>query len=106
MVLLLFTNDRTSSPDWKLAVMLTVADASVVLSASLIVTPESTTTGVEVVLLPSVKEVVPFEVVTISVSLVAVMLTCLVAVLLSLVPSLTTKLIVLVEVFGVLELLV
>ena len=43
---------------------------------------------------------------TVGVSLVAVMLTCLVAVLLSLVPSLTTKEIVLFEVFGVLELLV
>ena len=106
MVLLFKTNPRTSSLDWKLVVMLTVALASVVLSASVTVMPESTTTGVEVVLLPSVKEVVPFEVVTIGVSLVAVMLTCLVAVLLSLVPSLTTKLIVLVEVFGVSELLV
>ena len=100
------TNPRTSSPDWKLVVMLTVALASVVLSASVTVMPLSTTTGVEVVLLPSVKTVVPFEVVTIGVSLVAVMLICLVAVLLSLVPSLTTKEIVLFEVFGVLELLV
>ena len=106
MELLLFTNPRTSSPDWKLVVMLTVALANEVLSASLIVTPESTMTGVEVVLLPSVKKVVPFVVVTIGVSLVAATLTCLVAVLLLFVPSLATKLIVLVEVLGVSEVFV
>ena len=46
-----------------------MADVSVILSGSVTVIPESTMTGVEVVLLASVKEVVPFEVVTIGLGL-------------------------------------
>ena len=86
--------------------MVTVADASVELSGSVTVMPESTTTGVDVTLLPSVNDVVPLVVVTTGASFTAVILTCLVAVLLLFVPSFTTKLIVLVEVFGVSELFV
>ena len=86
--------------------MLTVPELSVLVSASLTVTPESTTTGVDVTLLPSVNAVVPALVVTMAASFVEVTLTFFVAVLLLLVPSFTTKLIVRVEVFGVSELFV
>ena len=70
-----------------LVVMLTVADAREVLSASLIVTPESTMTGVEVVLLASVKEVVPFEVVTIGLGLTVFTISSLFVVSVEILPA-------------------
>ena len=66
--------------------MLMVALARVVLSTSLTVIPESTTTGVEVTLLPSVKAVVPPLVVKMGASFVVVTRTSFVAVLLLLLP--------------------
>ena len=90
----------------KPVVMLTVAEASVLLSASATVIPLSTTTGVEVTLLPSVKVVVPPLAVTMGESLTAATLTILVPALLSTLPSFTAKLMVRFAVSGVSELLV
>jgi hypothetical protein len=66
----------------------TVADASVAASLSAAVTPGSTATGVEVVLSPAVKLVLPLVVVTMSAASTS---TVLVAAALLSVPSLTTK---------------
>ena len=67
VVLLVLLKASTSWPLWKLPLMDTLALASVVLSRSLIVMPESTATGVDVVLSPAVKAALPPLVVAIGV---------------------------------------
>ncbi|MGD1827540.1 hypothetical protein A203_19730 [Chromobacterium violaceum] len=94
-------NASASSPLWKLPVMDTVADASVVLSRSDRVMPPSTATGVDAVLLPAVKAALPPLAVAIGVWSVAATVTVLVVAALFLLPSLTTKLTVRVAVLGV-----
>ena len=64
---LVLVKANTSSVEWKLPVMATVALASVVLSISEIVRALSMTTGVEGVLSPAVKATLPPLVVSIGV---------------------------------------
>ena len=64
-----------------------MADVSVKLSGSVTVIPESTMTGVEVVLLASVKEVVPFEVVTIGLGLTVFTISSLFVVSVEILPA-------------------
>ncbi len=59
-----FVNARTSWPLWKLPVIATVAEESVVAAVSATVTPESTATGVEAVLSPATNDAEPESVVT------------------------------------------
>ncbi|MGD1827539.1 hypothetical protein A203_19725 [Chromobacterium violaceum] len=91
-----------SSPLWKLPVIDAVALASVVLSRSDRVMPPSTATGVDVVLSPAVKAVLPPLAVAIGVWSVAVTVIARVAAeLVLLLPSATWKLTVRVAVLGV-----
>ncbi|MOA34218.1 hypothetical protein D3C78_1555790 [compost metagenome] len=82
----------------------TEALASVRLSASVSVMPESTVTGVEAVLSPAVKAALPPLAETIGVWSVAATVTVRVTTLLLALPSLTWKLMVRVAVLGVMAL--
>ncbi|MDE2608911.1 MAG: hypothetical protein KGL61_04970 [Burkholderiales bacterium] len=61
---LVFVNPSTSSPEWKLPVIATVAEPSVVAAVSVTVNPESIATGVDVVLSPATNAAEPESVVT------------------------------------------
>ena len=80
--------------------VIAVAPASVALSRSETVTPVSTATGVDAVLLPSMNAVVPAVAVTTGASFCPVTLTSLLDAVLLLVASFTTKLTVRVVVSG------
>ena len=80
---------KVSSEVCQPLVILTVALSRLVSSTSLSVRPASTTTGVEATLLPSVKAVLPAEVVSAGASFTAATFTVLVTILELSVPSLT-----------------
>ncbi len=102
MVMPLLLKDSTSSPLWKPPVIATVALARVGLSRSDTMRPLSTTTGVDAVLSPAVKDALPPDALATGVWSVAATVTVRVTVLLLLpLPSLAIKLSVRVAVFGV-----
>src|SRR3990167_1670148 len=104
MVAGLLVKASRSWPLWKLPLIDTLVLARVLLSKSVTVKPLSTTMGVLVTLLPSVKAVWPPEALVTGVSFTAVTETTLVPAVLLELPSLTTKLTVRLLVLGELEL--